>query len=483
MVIATARSALCIVIAAFIVSACCSFPTIEAPEAGGIPQTPASKIASVITLPIVVKDGVRKLNDIVNDKVPYADYHALKCDEPQLKADPPSMEKLGCYRVVGDRLYLKYVVWRAPIETKLDDGTFIAKTRVYYWMQLLTHALGGYAHVIECGMDNGPRSMDISFKLSIDVDKQWNLAPRADFPGPTMNGDCTVSFLGLNGNGYISDLYKAKSKDAVEKIEETIQNAANIHKTVDDAWKTLRQPIPMKEGIWMRVQPDDAAISRIATIGPDLKMVAQLIAYPELVVGDRPAASGRDLPPPNQIKDSNGFLISSQGRLPFNAITDMLKAKLPWKMNAGGQEIEATDIKVYGTGDLVVVDLCLSEGINCHIYLTGKPVYDRGVPKITNFDFTAKTKNALLASANWILHEPLRAAVEMAINTLLADNYKIEREKAVSSAKDFRSYPLNDHATLAVNLTSADLIEQPYMTRDELILPFAIKGTAEIQIK
>ncbi|MEQ8810634.1 MAG: DUF4403 family protein, partial [Imperialibacter sp.] len=72
------------------------------------------------------------------------------------------------------------------------------------------------------------------------------------------------------------------------------------------------------------------------------------------------------------------------------------------------------DVEVYGTEDGLAVKLGLTGDVRGDVYLQGRPVIDRASKsfRIEDFDFVVDSDDAVLASADWLLHSSIKVMVE-----------------------------------------------------------------------
>jgi hypothetical protein len=131
------------------------------------------------------------------------------------------------------------------------------------------------------------------------------------------------------------------------------------------------------------------------------------------VSGDLPKTSPQS--PPSfsmaQGQPESGFHIALDNELSFDFISAELTKKLEGKTYpVNGNTVIIKNMRVYGSGDSVIVEAKVKGTANGTIYLTGIPAYDESTTTlyIKDLDYTIETKNVLAKAADWLLHSELR---------------------------------------------------------------------------
>ena len=135
---------------------------------------------------------------------------------------------------------------------------------------------------------------------------------------------------------------------------------------------------------------------------------------------------------------------------------------------------------MFGQGDNIVVVINVEGSANGTVYCIGKLQYDNQTQalKITDFDFEMKTRNALLKSANWLLHKNFLKMIEPMLTISLKD----QMQGAITSSNSFlKSYQIRKGATLNGNLNQITL-DKITITPHSIILGGAASGSLKIEL-
>ncbi len=189
-----------------------------------------------------------------------------------------------------------------------------------------------------------------------------------------------------------------------------------LRQQIGKAWDALQKPIRLKDGWSLLLQPQSVSLSALSEESETVGLVAEVVGKPVLVAG--PAApTGLQALPAFSISDApvdKGFHISLQTELPFDRLGEELTNRLKGKSyTAAGNTFSVKKVRVYGSGDSLVVGATLSGDIRGTVYLAGTPRYDPSSQEFSlgNLDYTLETRQALVRAADWMMHSDLRDAI------------------------------------------------------------------------
>lgn len=253
----------------------------------------------------------------------------------------------------------------------------------------------------------------LKYKTSISIDKNWNLLAQTTSQGYEWIETPKLNVIGVNVPVKpIANLAMAKyEKTITQQIDKSLAEFADLKKQVTDAWAELQKPVQtsVENDIWVRIMPKDMLVSPFVTKAGKLNMDIALYGKVETIMGAKPAM-GKPvaLPEFKWINRSpQQFNLNVNTDVTFEKISQLTKEQLLNKTFSEGKKyIQITDLSVFGSEGKAVFSADVIGSIKGRIYFTGDMVYNpaKMTVEIVNPGFELKTRNALLKSADWLLH-------------------------------------------------------------------------------
>jgi hypothetical protein len=111
--------------------------------------------------------------------------------------------------------------------------------------------------------------------------------------------------------------------------------------------------------------------------------------------------------------------------LPYEDIDAVLDQQLKGKsFDISGHHIRIKSAEVWGCGPSLMLHLAVRDAVKGDIYFKGTPQYDPVNQQITiqDFEFELKTEEALVSSADWLLHSTFKEEMKNALSIHLAEH-------------------------------------------------------------
>jgi hypothetical protein len=189
-------------------------------------------------------------------------------------------------------------------------------------------------------------------------------------------------------------------------------------------------------------------------------------AFIESTVGQTPKANAVKIPLANYKtvnKLTPNFVINTNVSISHQKITEIAAKELVGKEFAEGKKkVIINSIKIFGgENGLLVVETNVSGSANGTIYCVGKLAFDNEtkVLRITDFDFDLNTRNALIKSANWLLHKNFLKMIEPNLSISLEN----EISNLLQSSNNFLKYQIQKGVSLKGNLNNVLLTKLPLL--------------------
>jgi Domain of unknown function (DUF4403) len=251
---------------------------------------------------------------------------------------------------------------------------------------------------------------------------------------------------GKDIEGMVQDLLKGQTPT----IDADALDNAFVRLAIGKAWDALQAPIPLNYKLSLLLNPQTIQLSPPNTKADTTSVVIGVVARPKLISSDTPQTSA--LPLPNVLLATeplaNGFHIAVDSELSFDFIGDELTKKLEGKeYPVDGSAVSIQTVRVYGSGDSLVLEVRIRGAADGVIYLIGKPRYDEStrIVSIQNLDYTVETKHVLVKTADWLLHSTVRDNLAEKATWYVGDR--------IDAAQDMLSEALNRKLNRYVSIT------------------------------
>jgi hypothetical protein len=159
--------------------------------------------------------------------------------------------------------------------------------------------------------------------------------------------------------------------------------------------------------VWITANPQSLAIGQINGKGKNVKVIVEVVASPELTMGQHPTNEAGPFPAITHTPRDPAIHVTTLGTVTYDEAQKKCAMKVVGrKFRYPLGRIVVTDVKIYGSENDAVVAVCLRRPFRGTIYLSGKPVYDPDSNDLSvpDLDYTLATRDVLINTADWILH-------------------------------------------------------------------------------
>ncbi len=243
---------------------------------------------------------------------------------------------------------------------------------------------------------------------------------------------------GQNGAGdRIAGSVRRFLKRQALKNETRVVKTRFVRDQIGKAWDSVQNPIPLQNGLSLMLNPRAVSVSILPEQSEDITLIIGLTAKPKLMAGSEaparlplPEVSIAPAPP------WTGFHIALETELPFQALGNEMTKQLAGKVfTRQGESVVVKKVRVYGSGESVVIAMNLKGSLNGVVYLAGIPAFDRAAQSlyIRNLDYTLETNHVLAKAADWVRHAGLQESLVKKARWYVGDRIDAAKD-AVSSA-------------------------------------------------
>lgn len=381
--------------------ACGTRVDVPAPAAGAASRPLAEPEASVVHLPLTL--ALDSLIPDVEDAVPRGERRE---DE---------WHPLGDFPVVGT-LYVKEMWERDPLRLHLSGDQLDVATRVRYRARVAERvcvpvAGCSWVPLAACGHDGPMPSLEVGLRTTVAWRPDWSVVPRTTARPVEAGVRCRLTRARVDVTDRVRDLVQKKLDEAAPRLDDEIREEVALRRRVEEVWATLNDPIDADDGVFLLLRPESVALAAPSARGMKLSTVVSLTLRPKVVIGDRPAAGTAALPDFGAAVPGRGFRISLTAELPYDAATRLVQDAVVGKeLDVQGHTVRVRGVRLYGSGDRVVLGVKVSGDARGTVYFVGTPRYDAAgqVVTVPDLDFSVETRNVVGGAAGWLLHDLLR---------------------------------------------------------------------------
>lgn len=407
---------------------------------------PSNLPIAVSELPLQVQIDIKKLESTINKKMTGLIYEGSNINNQDLNVK----------------------VWKS------QDFTFTVKNNVIEYrvpLKIWTR----FAWTVEkFGISVGDHyeangSIALTYKTTINVDKNWKLVSKTTSSGFQWIETPKLNVIGVNVPVTpVANIALSKFENKItEQIDLTLAQMVDLKKYVSMAWDEAQKPVQMSEeyNTWIRITPKDIYVSPFNTVDSKLNLSISLYAQIESFMGIKPAEKKLvTLPEFKYVQRApQQFNLNIAADATFDKISEMSKSQLVNKtFSEGKKSITITDLSIFGSEGKAVFVADVTGSLKGRIYFTGNMVYNpaKTAVEIQNPQFDVKTKNALVKSADWLLHGLILNKITPYLTYNVSEDLELMKKEANQMLNNYSVY---DGVTLQgklnnISVNSLDLV-------------------------
>lgn len=338
-------------------------------------------------------------------------------------------------------------VWKAgPLSFKVNGQSIDYKIPLRVWVNY------GWK-VNTFGVELGDHyeaegSIELSYKTNFQIDSNWKLTtktsstgfkwlkePRLKVAGVQLPVTSIMSYALNSSNGLIS-----------KEIDKSVAAWVDVRKHISDTWNYLQNPILIypENKVWLKVTPVDLSLSPFRSKGDVMEFGVTFAGLFQTVVGEKPQLSKPIKLPAfkNATEKSKDFKLQLIADMTLVEINKIARGQLlNQTFSDGKRSITIKDLNLYGSDGKLVCKAELAGSVKGTVYFTGTMAYDsvKNEISIQEPSFDVNTRNALLKSADWLMH----GTILNKISPYLTFSFKSELERMTFEAnKNFKNYEI-----------------------------------------
>lgn len=290
-----------------------------------------------------------------------------------------------------------------------------------------------------CG-ENGEsmRRIKLSYETDLSLQKNWSLQAKTTLKELTPIDPCNITFVQYNATDHVTEEVNKQLIEVAKDIDKQIANYP-LKKEIDGLWKSLQDPISMKEYGFLSIQPNSLGVKRIQFDQKKLNLQV-VIGMQPVVDFTKPILTPTPTPPNEAPETPSDFNLFIDLHGTYDSINRLLATHLNQQsMILKGRTFVMDQVEIAGTNEeKFILKVQFSGNKKGTLFFQATPIIDSTGAEIRfkNVDFDLETKHVLMKSAKWILNKRITEKVEnefsYSLKKMLEDARK-SLEKEVNS--------------------------------------------------
>jgi len=321
----------------------------------------------------------------------------------------------------------------------------------------------------------------LKFKTTFFINKDWTITTYTVSDGyewlstPVIKigpVDVPIKFIA-------NSILKKNQSLISNEIDKAIKQKFSLRKYIQDIWLIMQKPIKINNeyNLWLKLNPQEISSTPIISQNGKIKISMGVKSLVESYMGEEPKViPNTGLPDFKIVKAlDNNFVINLMADISYKSADTLAKQFLKGKtFTQDKKSVTVTDINVYGNNNKMIIGATLAGSLNGIVYFTGKPIYDSATAsiKIKEIDFELETKNTLLKTATWLLHNRFIKMIEPSLVFPMGD--KLTQSKALIQKELSNKYVTKN---ILLNGHLKDLkIENIFLTPESIKILLSFNG-------
>lgn len=340
-------------------------------------------------------------------------------------------------------------VWKASdIHFTVDGNNIDYKVPLKVWVK---YTLGIDKFGITINKDfEADGTLDLNYRSSFNIDNNWKLVTKTVSTGFNWTREPQLKVAGIQlPIKTVASFALNRSNEMISaQIDNSISTYFNLRSYVNDAWNMLQKPtlIYPDNNTWIKITPIEISTSPLIAKKNQMEVNLLFKGQFETVVGEKPANTSLVKLPSYKINTMKGapFNINLAADLTYKEINKIARENLIDKTFADGKRnITIKDMKLYGSNNKMICMLDVIGSIKGKIYFTGDLVFDSNTQelKLENPVYDLKSRDALLKSADWLLHGTILSKIKPYLTFSIAANLKDIQNMANKQMQNYELYP------------------------------------------
>jgi hypothetical protein len=270
------------------------------------------------------------------------------------RAVPQTFGSLDSIRMIGtdDHRHYAFVAQRGSFTAFAEGHELHLRATVAYEARGYYKPLIGPTLSAGCGSAEQRPRIVLELATPITLTPDWHLSSKARLvklePASTLHRDrCDVGILHTDVTDQVIAAARAALLENLPAIDRRV-GSVDLSDHFQEWWRMLEAPIPLADGVWLVLGPEQLRIGRVTGRERVLSVPVSLDARPRVVTGAAPpTVDSLPLPPLGRDTASSGFHILIDGDVDYatasRALTDAFARRT---IVQGGRKIRVDRVGV-----------------------------------------------------------------------------------------------------------------------------------------
>lgn len=395
-------------------------------------------VPSIINLPVDI--DLKRVEKAVNDKFKGLIYEDSKLEDDNLQLKLWKIQDF-VFNAKGNQL-----IYRIPLKIWSKFGWKIEKFGI---------SISDYYEVTG--------EIALKYKSTLTIGRDWQIKTSTVSDGYDWVTKPSMSIAGISVpvTAIANLALKSCSGLINNQIDKAISQSVNLKKEIEKVWISMQEPMNVNEdyNVWLKITPQELYTAPLSSNQNHIKLNIGAKATIESFLGYQPEKGvPRALPGLNFVlKPEESFVLNFSSDITFVKISEIAQKELVGKVfEQGKRKIKVLSFDVFGSEGKMMFMTEISGSANGKIYFTGTPFYniDSNTIELNDFDFELNTRNALINSANWLLHGTFTKMIQPYLKFPMSDQIKTMKETV---NKQLASYKVADGVLLMGNVNEISI--------------------------
>jgi hypothetical protein len=265
-------------------------------------------------------------------------------------------------------------------------------------------------------------ALAVNFASPLSVGENWRLTTRSQLKDYRWIQKPTIKLLGIkiNVTKLADNILQKRRGDIQTIIDKAVRDELQLNKEVRKIWTDMQNPLRISKKpaeLWLVPKPFSVATSPVRG-GKNAIIVPIRIAFRVgTKIGEKPLLAERE-PLPRLMRRDSLAGESSLHVLTFVSYQDINRVLSETvkndKINLSGRKLTIKNAVISGGGKSLILKTDVTGIVNGTLYFRGKPNYDTltNTLNVQNLDFDVQTRETLMKTADWLLHDSLRDTLQ-----------------------------------------------------------------------
>lgn len=344
-----------------------------------------------------------------------------------------------------------FAVHRSPFVAAVRGQALAITTIVEYSAHIWYRPPIGPELSAGCGTGDDPRPrMRVTLVSTPRLTPEWQLRTetrvlRLEPYSSAPRDRCRVTVLRIDATGRVIESTKRMLEMRLRRFDRTTAGWP-VRARFERLWAQLQRRIKLAPGVYLEVNPYDAQLGALSSVGDTVVTRLRLVAAPRIVT-NAIRETMRPLPP---LRVGGPAIAATAGRGPtahvaiegtfsYPVASALLRRALVGRtLVQEGRKIGIHDVKLSGIGGgRVALSVTLSGGVRGRLFFTGTPRLDvsTGQMSMPDLDFDVGTEQMLVQGFAWLNG--------VSIRDFLRDRARLPDSEALGKLRGLAQHGIN----------------------------------------